>query len=145
MKVVIQRVKSASVRVGGETISSVGKGMLILLGANTGDTIDNVRRIADKLMNLRIFEDDDGKMNLSARSVGAEFLVVSQFTLLADTSKGRRPSFAKAMIPDEAEKLYMVFVEYLRECGFKAETGVFGAKMEVELINDGPVTFVIDD
>jgi D-tyrosyl-tRNA(Tyr) deacylase len=104
-----------------------------------------LRKIADKLIHLRIFEDREGKMNLSAKSVGGEFMVVSQFTLYGDTSKGRRPSFTKALAPKEAERLYLKFVEYLRECGFRVETGEFGARMEIELINDGPVTFIIEE
>ena len=145
MRAVVQRVKSVNVRVNEETVSSIGIGMLILLGAGKDDSEDNARRIADKLMQLRIFEDREGKMNLSAKSVGAEFMVVSQFTLYGDTSKGRRPSFSNALRPQDAENLYLKFVEYLRENGFRAETGVFGAKMEVELINEGPVTFFIED
>ncbi|MBD3170527.1 MAG: D-tyrosyl-tRNA(Tyr) deacylase [candidate division Zixibacteria bacterium] len=145
MRAVIQRVKSASVRVDGETVSSTGVGMLVLLGAGQGDTEDNVRRIADKIMQLRVFEDREGKMNLSAKSVGGEFMVVSQFTLYGDTSKGRRPSFTGALKPDEAERLYEKFVEYLRENDFIVGTGVFGERMEVELINEGPVTFIIED
>lgn len=145
MRAVIQRVKSVSVRVEGKTVSSTGIGMLVLLGAGRNDKEDNVRRIADKLMQLRIFEDREGKMNLSAKSVGGEFMVVSQFTLYGDTSKGRRPSFTNALEPSEAERLYLMFVDYLRENGFRAETGVFGARMEVELINEGPVTFILED
>jgi len=145
MRAVIQRVKSTSVRVAGETISSTGIGMLVFLGAGESDTEDEVRKIADKLTHLRIFEDREGKMNLSAKSVGAEFMVVSQFTLYGDTSKGRRPSFTKALVPKEAEQLYLKFVEYLRECGFRVETGEFGARMEIELINEGPVTFIIEE
>ncbi len=145
MRVVVQRVKSASVRVDNETVASIGKGMLLLLGAGDGDNDDIVRKAADKLMNLRFFEDTEGKMNLSAKNIGAEILVVSQFTLYADTGKGRRPSFVNALAPEEAEKLYMKFAAYLKECGFKTETGKFGAKMEVELINDGPVTFYIEE
>jgi D-tyrosyl-tRNA(Tyr) deacylase len=145
MRAVVQRVKSATVKITGETISSTGIGMLVFLGAGEGDSEEEVRKIADKLMHLRIFEDREGKMNLSAKSVGAEFMIVSQFTLYGDTSKGRRPSFTKALAPKEAEHLYLKFVEYLRECGFRAETGEFGARMEVELINDGPVTFIIEE
>ncbi|MBD3234506.1 MAG: D-tyrosyl-tRNA(Tyr) deacylase [candidate division Zixibacteria bacterium] len=145
MRVVVQRVKSASVRVGNQTIASIDRGMLLLVGAGDGDNDDIVRKVADKLMNLRIFEDTEGKMNLSAKSIGAEFLVVSQFTLYADTSKGRRPSFVNALAPEEAEKLYLKFAAYLKESGFKTETGKFGAKMEVESINDGPVTLYIEE
>lgn len=145
MRAVVQRVKSVSVRVDGDVISSTGIGMLVLLGAGKGDTLENARRVADKLMQLRIFEDNEGKMNLSARTVGGEFMVVSQFTLYADTSKGRRPSFTEAMEPEAAKNLYLKFVEYIRENGFTVGTGVFGARMEVELINEGPVTLIIED
>jgi D-tyrosyl-tRNA(Tyr) deacylase len=145
MRAVVQRVKSVSVRVDGDVISSTGIGMLVLLGAGKGDTLENARRVADKLMQLRIFEDNEGKMNLSARTVGGEFMVVSQFTLYADTSKGRRPSFTEAMEPEAAKNLYLKFVEYLRENGFTVGTGVFGARMEVELVNEGPVTLIIEE
>jgi len=145
MRVVIQRAKSASVRVEGRTVGAIGIGMVVLLGATKGDTEGSVRKIAEKLMHLRIFEDGQGKMNLSAKSVGAEFLVISQFTLYADTSRGRRPSFTDALEAAEAERLYLKLAEYLRESGFKAETGLFGAKMQVELVNDGPATFIIEE
>jgi len=145
MRAVVQRVKSATVRVGGETISSTGIGMLVLLGAGKGDTEDKAHRIADKLMHLRIFEDSEGKMNLSAKSVGGEFMVVSQFTLYGDLSRGRRPSFTDALEPEEAEYLYNRFVDYLKENGFRTGKGIFGARMEVDLVNDGPVTFMMEE
>lgn len=144
MKLVIQRVKQASVTVNAEVVGRIGPGMLILLGIAKGDGETQVNHLAEKVAGLRIFEDPDGKMNLSAAEVKAEFLIVSQFTLLGDCAKGRRPSFEKAADPKTAETLYNFFVAKLRQQNFKVETGRFQAIMEVSLVNDGPVTFVLD-
>ncbi len=144
MRVVLQRVREASVEVKGKTVGEINSGLVLLVGATTGDSEKEVVYLADKCVNLRIFEDAQGKMNLSALEVGAEVLVISQFTLYGDTRKGRRPSFTEALEPVEAEKLYLKFVDYLKEKGLKVEQGVFGAKMLVKIFNDGPVTFILD-
>jgi len=144
MKVVLQRVNSASVEVDGKITGEIGKGLLLLIGAGQDDSEDDVRLMADKCLNLRIFEDDDGKMNFSCLKLEYEVLVVSQFTLQADTRKGRRPSFGDAMEPAEAERLYELFVELCRNSELKTETGIFGAKMKVRLENSGPVTIILD-
>lgn len=144
MKVVLQRVREGSVEVEGKIVGKIDKGLVLLVGATTGDSEKEVNYLADKCVNLRIFEDAQGKMNLSALEVGAEILVVSQFTLYGDTRKGRRPSFTEALEPVEAEKLYVKFIDYLREKGLRVEHGVFGAKMLVKIFNDGPVTFILD-
>ena len=144
MRVVLQRVREASVEVEGKIVGKIDKGLVLLIGAATGDGEKEVGYLADKCMNLRIFEDAQGKMNLSALEVGAEVLVISQFTLYGDTRKGRRPSFTEALKPEEAEKLYLKFIDYLKEKGLKVEHGVFGAKMLVKIFNDGPVTFILD-
>ena len=143
MRAVVQRVKQASVRTEGH-YAEIGGGMLILLGVAKGDGEKEAAWLAKKLSSLRIFEDSAGKMNLSLKDVGGEALVVSQFTLLADLSRGRRPGFDRAAPPKEAEELYGRFVELLRAEGVPVQTGVFGARMEVALVNDGPVTLVID-
>jgi D-tyrosyl-tRNA(Tyr) deacylase len=143
MKAVIQRVTRAQVEVASQIVGEIGRGLVILLAAKTGDDQEEVSYLAGKCANLRIFEDDRGKMNLSLLEVGGEALVVSQFTLYGDTSKGRRPSFTSAMEPGEASELCDRFVEAFRRKGIKTETGRFGARMRVELINDGPVTFII--
>ena len=144
MKVVLQRVREGSVEVEGKIVGQIGKGMVLLVGATVGDGEKEVVYLADKCANLRIFEDAQGKMNLSVLEVGGEILVISQFTLYGDTKKGRRPSFTEAMEPKEAEKLYLMFIDYLKEKGLRVEQGVFGAKMLVKIFNDGPVTFVLD-
>ena len=144
MRIVIQRVKEAYVRVGERTVGTIKGGMLILLGVAQEDTPDDVNYLISKVSELRIFDDEKGKMNRSIREAGGEFLVVSQFTLLGDCVKGRRPSFDRAADPHKAEELYNEFVKNLREQNFKVETGEFRAMMDVGLINDGPVTFVID-
>ena len=144
MKVVLQRVDSASVEVDGKIVGEIGKGLLLLIGAGHDDTEDDVRLMADKSLNLRIFEDENGKMNLSCLKMEYDVLVVSQFTLQADTRKGRRPSFGEAMEPSKAERLYGLFVELCKNSGLKTETGIFGAKMIVRLENAGPVTIILD-
>jgi len=144
MRVVLQRVKSARVLVNGEVKGEIGRGAVLFLGVTHGDTEVDAASLADKCMRLRIFEDEKGKMNLSCQQVGGEFLVVSQFTLYGDVSKGRRPSFADAAEPTVAESLYESFVEHAIDAGIKVATGLFGRKMLVQIENDGPVTFVID-
>ena len=144
MRVLIQRVSHASVKVNQETISSIGKGLLILLGVGHGDGEEQVAFLAEKTANLRIFEDDQGKTNLSVLDVKGEAIVVSQFTLYANTQKGRRPSFIEAGLPEVAEPLVNRFVELLRGHGVPTQTGQFGAHMEVEIHNDGPVTIWLE-
>lgn len=144
MRAVIQRVRRAAVTVDTEEIGRIGPGLLVLLGVTHDDTEEDVRVMADKLANLRLFADAAGKMNLSATDVEAEFLVVSQFTLYGDARRGRRPSFTAAAPPALAEKLYEDVVSALRERGFHVATGRFGASMDVSLTNDGPVTLLFD-
>lgn len=144
MRIVLQRVTSASVRVDGEVIGSIGTGFLLLFGAGHEDTEADCRRLADKISGLRIFSDENGKINLDLDSVGGEILVVPQFTLYADCRKGNRPNFIQAAKPDEANRLYEFFVEYLRSKGKHVETGSFGADMKVELLNDGPFTVILE-
>jgi len=144
MRALIQRVSKAGVTVEGQTISSIGKGLLILLGVGHGDGDEHVRFLAEKVANLRIFEDERGKTNLSILDVKGEAIVVSQFTLYADTHKGRRPSFIDAALPDVAEPLVNRFAELLRGHGIPTQTGKFGAHMEVEIHNDGPVTIWLE-
>ena len=144
MIAVIQRVNNASVTVDGEVISSISAGLLILLGAAKGDGAADVEYLAGKIANMRIFSDADGKMNLSLIDVKGEALVVSQFTLLGDWRKGRRPGFDMAAKPDDAAKLVDMFAENLRTMGIAVKTGKFGAYMKVNLENDGPVTFSMD-
>jgi D-tyrosyl-tRNA(Tyr) deacylase len=144
LRVILQRVKQAKVTVDGRITGQIQKGLVLLVGAKTGDTEDDVDYLVDKCLNLRIFEDDQKKMNLSALDIKAEILVVSQFTLYGDTSKGRRPSFTDALEPKEAERLYHRFIRQVRESGLKAESGIFGAKMLVDIANWGPVTFILE-
>jgi D-tyrosyl-tRNA(Tyr) deacylase len=144
MKAVLQRVERASVEVDGHTVGAIGAGLLVLLGVAKGDTTGQADYLADKILNLRIFSDEDGKMNLSVIDRGGGILVVSQFTLYGDCRKGRRPSFDDAAPPELARPLYEYFVERLRAGGLRVETGVFQASMRVSLVNDGPVTLVID-
>jgi D-tyrosyl-tRNA(Tyr) deacylase len=144
MRVLIQRVSKASVTVEGQTISNIGKGLLILLGIGHGDGEEQAAFLAEKVANLRIFEDEQGKTNLSIHDVKGEAIVVSQFTLYADTRRGRRPSFIDAALPDVAEPLVNRFVELLRGHGVPTQTGKFGAHMEVEIHNDGPVTIWLE-
>lgn len=144
MKAVIQRVTRASVIVDGEEISHIGNGLAILLGVAKGDNARDINYLAEKIANLRIFEDDAGKMNLSILDTGGEALIVSQFTLMADCKKGRRPGFDKAAAPDTAEVLYNDFVAVLRACGVPVKTGKFQAHMLFNIENDGPVTLLLD-
>ncbi len=144
MRVVVQRVSEASVAVEGEVVASIGRGLLVLVGAAQGDGEGEARRLAQKCAELRIFSDAEGKFNLSLLEVGGEALVVSQFTLMADARKGRRPSFAGAAAPEVAERLVEAFAEAMRAAGVRVQTGRFGAKMTVELVNEGPVTIVLD-
>lgn len=145
MRVVLQRVSEASVRIGGETVGAIGPGLVVLAGFHNGDDGDTVAWMAEKVANLRIFADDQGRMNRSLLDTGGEALVVSQFTLYGDARKGRRPSFIKAARPEIAVPLYESFVEALeRLLPDPVQTGRFGAMMEVALVNDGPVTLVIE-
>lgn len=144
MKAVIQRVRSAQVCVDGERVGACGKGLMVLLGVAADDTEEDARLLAAKMVKMRIFTDENGKMNRSIADVRGEMLVVSQFTLLADTSHGNRPSFLGAGSPEHANNLYEVFVSLVKNEGIPVQTGRFGADMEVSLINDGPVTFVLD-
>lgn len=144
MIAVIQRVKEARVTVENRTTGQIHAGMLILLGVGRDDALEDIDYLVRKISELRIFEDAQGKMNLSAAQAKAEFLVVSQFTLLGDCSKGRRPSFDKAAEPKKAEEFYQIFVKTLVAQGLKVETGAFRAKMDVALTNDGPVTFILN-
>lgn len=144
MRAVIQRVSRASVTVDGVVTGEISGGLLVLLGAGEGDTDEDLVYVLEKTVNLRIFRDDDGKMNRSLLDTGGEMLVVSQFTLYGDTRKGRRPSFVKAMEPVRAEAMYEDFVARARQMGIRTETGRFAAMMDVELVNDGPVTLLVD-
>ncbi len=144
MKAVVQRVLSASVTIDGKLYSETGKGYLVLFGVEKNDTKFHADWIANKLSVLRCFEDDNGKMNLSIKDIAGEMLIVSQFTLCADIKKGTRPSFDKAMKPDEANEIYEYFISKIKEQNIPVKTGIFGADMKVSLINDGPVTFVAE-
>jgi D-tyrosyl-tRNA(Tyr) deacylase len=144
VRVVLQRVASASVRVDGTERGACGRGLLVLLGVAAGDDDQTADRLAAKVARLRVFEDEHGRFDRSLLDVGGGALVVSQFTLLADTGKGNRPSFAGAAAPEHAEPLYERFCAELGDAGVRVATGVFGARMEVELVNDGPVTIVLD-
>lgn len=144
MIAVIQRAKRATVSISGEEISRIGKGLVVLVGVSKDDTDRNVDLVAEKIVSMRIFSDENGKMNRSLLDVKGEALIVSQFTLLADVWAGRRPSFTKAAMPDVAKPLYERVVERVKELGIPVKTGVFGAMMEVKLTNDGPVTMIVD-
>ena len=144
MKLVVQRVKNAKVDINNETNGKIDKGFLVLLGVTNGDTKKEADYLVKKLCNLRIFEDENEKMNLSIKDVNGEMLIVSQFTLYGDCSKGNRPSFVNAAKPDVAEPLYEYFCEECRNNGIKVETGIFGADMQVSLLNDGPVTIILE-
>lgn len=144
MRAVIQRVSSASVTVDGAVTGRIGTGLLVLLGVGKGDTEADAEALARKIAGLRVFQDDAGKMNLSVKDAGGALLVVSQFTLYGDTRKGRRPSFDLAAPPEEARRLYEAFVQAARAEGVAVETGVFQAMMSVSLVNEGPVTFLVE-
>jgi D-tyrosyl-tRNA(Tyr) deacylase len=144
MRVVLQRVTRARVTVEGRVTGEIGRGLLLLAGFTDGDTDETLRWMADKVVGLRVFTDAEGKMNLSVEETGGAVLVVSQFTLYGDARKGRRPSFVDAARPETAIPLYERFVEMLREAGRPVQTGEFGAMMQVELVNDGPVTLVLE-
>ncbi len=143
MRAVLTRVDSASVTIDGKVNGAIGKGFLVLLGVHVDDTEAEAKKIADKICGLRIFEDEAGKMNVNPTDAGAEILIISQFTLFADC-RSRRPGFTEAARPEKAIPLYEMVIELCRERGFKVETGIFGAEMKVESINDGPVTILFD-
>src|SRR3990172_8010916 len=144
MRVVLQRVSHASVTVSGEEVASIGRGLLLLVGVGEGDDQAEARRLAAKCAEMRIFMDAEGRFNLSVTETGGEALVVSQFTLFADVRRGRRPSFTSAAPPEIAEPLVQAFAQAMREAGVPTQTGRFGAKMELALVNDGPVTIILD-
>lgn len=144
MRAVLQRVKKCRVTVAGEVVGEIGDGVLILLGVSAEDSPEDVRFLAEKSVHLRIFPDEAGKMNCSLRETGGGMLVVSQFTLFGDCRKGRRPSFTRAAPPEHAERLYQAFIEEVDKWGVPTASGRFGAMMDVDLINDGPVTLLID-
>lgn len=144
MRAVVQRVGEASVTVDGKIVGEIGPGFLILLGVTGGDSHTQARFLAGKIAKLRVFKDDQDKMNLSLKDIAGKALVVSQFTLYADTAKGNRPSFIKAAPPEQANGLYEFFCEKLREEGIPVQKGIFGARMDVRLLNDGPVTILMD-
>ena len=144
MRAVIQRVSLAEVKVAGEPVGRIGHGLCVFLGIGKNDCESNADHLAEKIKNLRIFEDENGKMNRSAEEAREEILVVSQFTLYGDCRKGNRPSFSDAAPPDAAERLYEYFVQRLRGAGLRVETGQFKARMDVTLTNDGPVTFIVE-
>lgn len=144
MRVVIQRVNHAQVNINGKTVGKIGKGVMLLVGIKNGDELSVVKKAADKIAKMRIFEDEEGKTNLSLKDVGGEILSVSQFTLMANTKKGNRPSFVDAMRPPKSKELWEDFNKELEADSFHVETGEFGADMQVELENDGPFTIVLD-
>lgn len=144
MKALIQRVLHASVTVNGKITGQIERGFLVLLGVQKGDEKANADFLSKKICNLRIFEDENGKMNKSILDIGGKMLVVSQFTLCGDTSRGNRPGFDNAALPDEANKLYEYFSDMVRLNGVEVQNGIFGADMKVELLNDGPVTFMLE-
>jgi D-tyrosyl-tRNA(Tyr) deacylase len=144
LKAVIQRVSKAKIEVANNIVAEIGNGLMILLGVRKGDTLSNARELAEKCANLRIFEDTEGKFNLSLIDIKGSALVASQFTLLADTSRGRRPSFTDAEEPKRAEELYENFIESLNGIGILTRTGIFGERMNISLDNDGPVTIIME-
>ena len=144
MKALIQRVKRASVTIEGKLFSQISAGLLVFLGVEKGDCRDNADKLAAKLINLRVFEDENGKMNRSVSDINGEMLIVSQFTLCGDCKKGTRPSFDKSAPPEIANELYEYFISQIKCSGISCQTGKFAAMMDVELINDGPVTFMVE-
>jgi D-tyrosyl-tRNA(Tyr) deacylase len=144
MRVVVQRVKKGSVEIEEKEIGKIEKGLVILLGVGQNDTEKDAEYLAEKIVNLRIFEDKEGKMNLSVKDINGQILVISQFTLYGDCKRGRRPSFISAALPDKAVKLYDCFVKYIKNYGLEIETGEFQAMMLVKIYNDGPVTILLD-
>jgi D-tyrosyl-tRNA(Tyr) deacylase len=144
MKALLQRVAKSSVTVEGKVVGRIAQGLVVLLGVADGDCEKDAEYLADKIVNLRIFSDDNSKFNLSALQIRAELLVISQFTLMADARKGRRPSFTLAAPPEKAETLYNCFIRRVSETGLKVQTGIFGAHMLVSIVNDGPVTIMLD-
>ena len=144
MRAVVQRVERASVTIEGKVSSKIGRGFLILLGINENDTQKDAEYLATKCCGMRIFEDSEGKMNLSVKEIGGSFLVVSNFTLYGDCKKGNRPSFVQAARPEKAEELYKKFISCIQESDIACETGTFGANMKVELVNDGPITIIVE-
>ena len=144
MKVLLQRVTNASVRVDNREVGKIGQGLVVFLGVANGDTKEDAQYLADKIVNLRVFADEADKLNLSALNISGELLLVSQFTLLADARKGRRPSFVEAAPPAQAEELFEYFVKLVRATGLKVETGRFQTCMQVEIHNDGPVTIMLE-
>ena len=144
MRAVVQRVKRAEVRVKGKVIGRIGPGLLVLVGIAKDDSPETGKSLAEKILRLRVFDDEDGRMNLDVRQAGGAILAVSEFTLYGDCRKGRRPNYSAAASPDDALPLYHAFVESLKQFGTKVETGEFRAMMDVELVNDGPVTLLLD-
>ena len=144
MKLVVQRVSHASVTVEGEVVGKINEGLMILIGAKKGDTEKDVEYCVEKALNLRIFTDENDKMNLSVKDIQGELLLISQFTLYGNTSHGRRPDFIEAETPERANELYELFVEKAKQSGLKVQTGVFRADMKVELLNNGPVTLIVE-
>ena len=145
MRVLIQRVTEARVEVAGTVVAAIGPGLLVFVGIKEEDNEKTADYLSEKVVHLRIFDDEDGKLNLSALQINAEILVVSQFTLYGDCKKGRRPSYSAAMAPDKAKELYEIFVTYLEAFGLSVKSGVFQEKMQVSLVNDGPVTLLIEN
>lgn len=144
MRVVVQRVTSSKVTVDEAVIGSIGRGFNLLIGISKDDTIEDLKYIKDKVVNLRVFEDENDKMNLSLLDIKGELLLISQFTLYGDARKGRRPNFMNALGGEEAKKFYDKFIEMMKETGLKVQTGIFGADMKVDIKNDGPVTILLD-
>lgn len=145
MKIVLQRVSYGNVKVDNKIVGEINKGFVLLFGVGQNDSEKNADFLVDKCLNLRVFEDDQGKMNLSIQDIKGEILVISQFTLYGDTKKGRRPSFIEAAPPEKADSLYNYFVEKMKKSGLKVETGIFRADMKVQINNDGPVTFILEN
>lgn len=144
MRTVVQRVETSHVKINRKIVSEIGRGLLVLLGVEENDTQKDADYLIEKIINLRIFEDEDGRMNISVKDIDGELMVVSQFTLLADCRKGRRPSFADAARPEKASELYEYFIRQASRSGIRVRSGEFGAMMDVSLVNQGPVTLIID-